>query len=841
MESEIQLYAGSAQQVALQGYSTVVGERWGDYSAMMLDPDDCTFWYTGEYLKQVGSFNWSTRVLSFSFPSCTSPASITLPIPNSEGGTALTSGTATFYWTSGSGSPTGYTLSVGGTQGASNYCSGPQSYSAGTYSATLACLPTDGSTFWVRLAAVGGVGGFQDYQYTSPTLIQSQTITFTTPPPSSAVYGSTFTVAATASSGLPVTFTSAGACTNSGATYQMTSGTGTCSVIANQAGNSQYSPAPTVTDSVSATQAVLTVSANNASMNYGDPAFPTFSANITGYVNGDGSGVVSGSPSFNTNASLSSVPGQYTIFVTQGTLAAANYTFTFINAFLTINQASSSSSLQANPTTIGTGDTTTLTVTVTGSPNGAAPSGTVTFFNGATQLGTGTLSSGNGPEKKRVLTAAILAKSKKVLGGPEHPGLANIATLQVSGLPLGNNNITATYGGDSNYVGGSSQSVTVNVVQPGLYSPAPGSTLTSNTATFSWYGAAGATAYWIDLGAAPGANTYYQSGSLPTTTESVTVNSLPTDGSTIYVTLYYLINGAWQSNPYTYTAFGGSATKGTMTSPTPGSTLTGSTVTFTWNAGSASTAYWLDAGNVAGGNQYYQSGNLGNVLTTTVTTLPTDGTTVYVTLYSMVNGQWVSNAYTYTAYNVASADGVITSPTPGSTLTGSSVTFQWAPGSGATSYWLDAGSTPGGNQYEQSGALGNVTQLTVNGLPTDGSTIYVTLYSLVGGVWSGNSYTYTALNGTGNLAQITTPTPGSSLSGTTATFDWTVDGNATAYWLDIGNVPGGNQYYQSGNLGNVQTTTVYSLPADGSTIYVTLYSYVGGQWLSNSYTYTSNP
>jgi hypothetical protein len=278
-----------------------------------------------------------------------------------------------------------------------------------------------------------------------------------------------------------------------------------------------------------------------------------------------------------------------------------------------------------------------------------------------------------------------------------------------------------------------------------------------------------------------------------------------------------------------------------MTSPTPGSTLTGSTVTFTWNAGSASTAYWLDAGNVAGGNQYYQSGNLGNVLTTTVTTLPTDGTTVYVTLYSMVNGQWVSNAYTYTAYNVASADGVITSPTPGSTLTGSSVTFQWALGSGATSYWLDAGSTPGGNQYEQSGALGNVTQLTVNGLPTDGSTIYVTLYSLVGGVWSGNSYTYTALNGTGNLAQITTPTPGSSLSGTTATFDWTVDGNATAYWLDIGNVPGGNQYYQSGNLGNVQTTTVYSLPADGSTIYVTLYSYVGGQWLSNSYTYTSNP
>ena len=52
---------------------------------------------------------------------------------------------------------------------------------------------------------------------------------------------------------------------------------------------------------------------------------------------------------------------------------------------------------------------------------------------------------------------------------------------------------------------------------------------------------------------------------------------------------------------------------------------------------------------------------------------------------------------------------------------------------------------------------------------------------------------------------------------------------------------GGNQYYQSGNLGNVLTTTVYSLPADGSTIYATLYSYVGGNWLYTSSQYVSGP
>lgn len=45
--------------------------RWGDYSAMTIDPtDDCTFWYTTEYLKANGSFNWSTHIAAFKFPGC---------------------------------------------------------------------------------------------------------------------------------------------------------------------------------------------------------------------------------------------------------------------------------------------------------------------------------------------------------------------------------------------------------------------------------------------------------------------------------------------------------------------------------------------------------------------------------------------------------------------------------------------------------------------------------------------------------------------------------------------------------------------------------------------------
>ena len=54
------------------GVQQAGGNRWGDYSAMTLDPiNQCTFYYTNEYLKTNGEFNWSTRIASYRFPSCT--------------------------------------------------------------------------------------------------------------------------------------------------------------------------------------------------------------------------------------------------------------------------------------------------------------------------------------------------------------------------------------------------------------------------------------------------------------------------------------------------------------------------------------------------------------------------------------------------------------------------------------------------------------------------------------------------------------------------------------------------------------------------------------------------
>jgi len=65
------LSQGEAHLFDGTGSQTGTSNRWGDYSAMSVDPvDDCTFWYTQEYYATTSSFNWRTRVGNFKFPGC---------------------------------------------------------------------------------------------------------------------------------------------------------------------------------------------------------------------------------------------------------------------------------------------------------------------------------------------------------------------------------------------------------------------------------------------------------------------------------------------------------------------------------------------------------------------------------------------------------------------------------------------------------------------------------------------------------------------------------------------------------------------------------------------------
>src|SRR5207245_185445 len=95
----------------------------------------------------------------------------------------------------------------------------------------------------------------------------NQTITVSTPAPASAVNNTSFTVAATASSSLAVSYSSSGVCSNVGATFTMTSGTGTCTVKFDQAGDSNYNAATEITESVTAQKANQTISFTGAPAN----------------------------------------------------------------------------------------------------------------------------------------------------------------------------------------------------------------------------------------------------------------------------------------------------------------------------------------------------------------------------------------------------------------------------------------------------------------------------------------------------------------------------------------------------------------------------------------------
>ncbi len=92
-QAEELLIAGTGSQTHSAG-------RWGDYSMLATDPvDDCTFWFTTEYIQTTSSANWKTRIGSFKFPTCgwsaATSASATTSATSATSATATATATAT--------------------------------------------------------------------------------------------------------------------------------------------------------------------------------------------------------------------------------------------------------------------------------------------------------------------------------------------------------------------------------------------------------------------------------------------------------------------------------------------------------------------------------------------------------------------------------------------------------------------------------------------------------------------------------------------------------------------------------------------------------------------------
>ena len=278
---------------------------------------------------------------------------------------------------------------------------------------------------------------------------------------------------------------------------------------------------------------------------------------------------------------------------------------------------------------------------------------------------------------------------------------------------------------------------------PALTTPTPGSSLAGDSATFAWAAnGAPVTEWWLYVGTSEGANDLHDSGSLGTQL-STTVTALPTDGSTLFVRLFFKISGSWQEADYQFTA-----TTPALTTPTLGSSLAGDSATFAWAAnGAPVTEWWLYVGTSLGANDLHDSGSLGTQLSTTVTALPTDGSTLFVRLFFKISGTWVQADYQFT-----SASPALTTPTLGSSLAGDSATFAWAAnGAPVTEWWLYVGTSEGANDLHDSGSLGTQLSTTVTALSTDGSTLFVRLFFKISGTWRQADYQFTSASSSGTL------------------------------------------------------------------------------------------
>jgi len=100
----------------------------------------------------------------------------------------------------------------------------------------------------------------------------------------------------------------------------------------------------------------------------------------------------------------------------------------------------------------------------------------------------------------------------------------------------------------------------------------------------------------------------------------------------------------------------------------------------------------------------------------------------------------VSADFTYTDVTQSS----LTTPTPGGAFTSTSVTFDWTAATGATKYLLHVGSTGVGSSNLDSPGQITGTTVTFKGLPNNGETIYVRLYTYWGTAYATTDYIYTA-------------------------------------------------------------------------------------------------
>ncbi|HET6929294.1 MAG TPA: Ig-like domain repeat protein [Candidatus Acidoferrum sp.] len=267
------------------------------------------------------------------------------------------------------------------------------------------------------------------------------------------------------------------------------------------------------------------------------------------------------------------------------------------------NLTATTTVLSASPNPATSGQQVTLTATVSPTPTGS-PTGTVSFYNGSTLLGTATVNA------------------------------SGVATMTTSSLPVGTNSLSATYSGNTNFATSTSSTLTENVTGAALTATTTILVASPNPATSGQQVTLTATVSPTPTGSPTGTVNFYNGSTLLGTATvnasgvaTMTTSSLPVGTNSLSAT------------------YSGNTNFATSTSSTLTENVTGAALT-------ATTTILVASPNPATSGQQV-------TLTATVSPTPTGSPTGTVSFY---NGSTLLGTATVNASGVATLTGLNFSP-----------------------------------------------------------------------------------------------------------------------------------------------------------------------------------